>query len=274
MPLTGNLREFDLVSLLQILSGKFATGRLLINKPFKKGVLYLKEGRVINSEVGKLKGMPGFLELFTWEDGTFEFLEENVSNVPTLINMSSEALILEAARIMDEWQEKRKKIGSLTCVPFFPDPSRAIPSSVQVLLLRKDPESMTSEEKEKFILSNIDGRRDFATIARISGLGTLLAIDVILNALEEGRIALRDLVNLQYVVPEKIGNVTSNDPAVQKMLKVMDGKMNMEKILLEIEEERGKIIPELVKLVKAGRVRLKEGVEYLPRLSQENLYPS
>ncbi|MGC8930676.1 MAG: DUF4388 domain-containing protein [Dictyoglomus sp.] len=274
MPLTGNLKNFDLVSLLQILSGKFSTGRLIITKPFKKGILYLKEGKVINSEVGKLKGMPGFLELFTWEEGNFEFVDEDVSNISVAMSMSSEALILEAARIMDEWHEKRKKLGSLTCVPFFPDPSRAIPSSVQVLFLRKDPESMTPEEKKRFILSNIDGRRDFATIARMSGLGTLLAIDVVLNSLEEGRIALKDLVNLQHVVPEKVGNVSSNDPAVQKMLRIMDGKMNMEKILLEIEEERGKIIPELIKLVKAGRVRLKEGFEYLPRLSQENLYPS
>jgi len=274
MPLTGNLKEFDLVSVLQILSGKMSTGKLVINKPFKKGILYLKEGRVINSEVGKLKGMPGFLELFTWDEGNFEFIEEDVSNISMVISMSSEALILEAARIMDEWQEKKKNLGSLTCVPFFPDPSFSIPASVQVLLLRKDPENMTQEEKERFILSNIDGRRDFATIARISGLGTLLAIDVVLNNLSAGRIALRDLVNLQYVVPEKVGNVSSNDPAVQKMLKIMDGKMNMEKILLEIEEERGKIIPELVKLVKSGRVRLKEGIEYLQRLSQENLYPS
>lgn len=108
MPLTGNLKEFDLVSLLQILSGKFSTGRLIITKPFKKGILYLKEGKVINSEVGKLKGMPGFLELFTWEEGNFEFVDEDVSNVSVAISMSSEALILEAARIMDEWHEKGK----------------------------------------------------------------------------------------------------------------------------------------------------------------------
>uniref|UniRef100_A0A7C3SQL7 DUF4388 domain-containing protein n=1 Tax=Dictyoglomus turgidum TaxID=513050 RepID=A0A7C3SQL7_9BACT len=273
MPLTGNLKEFDLVSLIQILSGKFSTGKLIINKPFKKGILYFKDGRVINGEVGKLKGIPAFLELFTWDDGNFEFVEETNVDVPVAISMSSEDLVLEAARIMDEWHEKTKKLGSLTVVPFFPNTSLAIPSNVQVLLLRKDPENMTPEEKERFILSNIDGRRDFATIARISGLGTLLAIDVVLDNLESGRLALRDLVNLQHVVPEKVGNVSSNDPAVQKMLKIMDGKMNMEKILLEIEEERGKIIPELVKLVKGGRVRLKEGLEYLPRLSQENLYP-
>ncbi|HOJ92798.1 MAG TPA: DUF4388 domain-containing protein [Dictyoglomaceae bacterium] len=274
MPLSGNLKEFDLVSILQTLSGKISTGKLVIQKPFKKGILYLQDGKVINAETGKLSGMLAFLELFTWEDGNFEFIQEDVSSISILISMSSEALILEAARIMDEWQEKQKKIQSLTVVPYFPDSSFEVPSSVQVLLLRKGLENMTLEEKQKFILSNIDGRRDLATIARLSGLGTIFAIDVILENISVGRLTFRNLVNLKTVIPAKVGNVSSNDSAVQKMLKIMDGKIDMEEILLEIEEERGRIIPELVKLVKGGRVKLVKGLEYLPKLSQENLYPS
>ena len=94
MPLTGNLKEFDLVSLIQILSGKFSTGKLIVNKPFKKGILYFKDGRVINGEVGKLKGMSAFLELFTWDDGNFEFVEETNIDVPVAISMSLKEFLL------------------------------------------------------------------------------------------------------------------------------------------------------------------------------------
>jgi len=272
LPLTGNLREFDLASLIQFISGKSETGTLVIQRSYRKGNLYFRNGRVIHAQAGNLFGMDAFFELFTWNEGAFEFQSGNLPEVPTSIDFSSEGLILEAARVIDEWQEKRKMLKSLTVVPYFVNPEFAIPSTVQVLLLRKKPETMTYEEKERLILSNIDGRRDFATIARMSGVVTLMAINVVLENLSMGRLAIRNLVDLQEIIPELTGSITSPYTPIQKMIKAIDGKRNLEEVLLEIEEERGKIVPEFVKLVKARRIRLIKGNEYLNRLEQERLY--
>jgi len=272
LPLTGNLREFDLASLIQFISGKGETGTLVIQRSYRKGNIYFKGGRVIHAQAGNIFGMEAFLELFTWNEGSFEFQSGNLPDVPTTIDFSPEGLILEAARITDEWNEKKKQLKSLTVVPYFVRPEFAVPSAVQVLLLRKKPETMTQEEKERFVLSNIDGRRDFATIARMSSVPTLMAIDVVLQNINQGRLAIRELVDLQEIVPELTGNVSSPNPATQKMIKAIDGRRNLEEILLEIEEERGKIIPEFVNLVKGRRIRLLKGSEHLTRLEQERLY--
>lgn len=272
MPLTGNLREFDLASLIQFISGKVETGTLVIQRSYRSGNIYFKNGRVIHATAGNLLGMDAFFDLFTWNEGNFEFKSGNLPDIPTSIDLSPEALILEAARVVDEWQSKRQQLKSLTCVPYFVNPEFAIPSAVQVLLLRKKPETMTYEEKERLILANIDGRRDFATVARMSGVVTLMAISVVLENISLGRLAIKDLVDLQEIVPELTGSISSPFMPIQKMIKAIDGNRNLEEILLEIEEERGKIIPEFVNLVKARRIRLKKGSEYLSRLEQERLY--
>ncbi|MGB9857633.1 MAG: DUF4388 domain-containing protein [Dictyoglomaceae bacterium] len=272
MPLTGNLREFDLASLIQFISGKLETGTLIIQRSYRKGNIYFRNGRVIHAQAGNILGMDAFFELFTWNEGNFEFQSGNLPDIPTTIDFSPEGLILEAARVVDEWQEKKKQLKSLTCVPYFVNPEYTIPSAVQVLLLRKKPEAMTYEEKERLILANIDGKRDFATIARMSGVVTLMAINVVLENIASGRLALRDLVDLQEIVPVLSGSISSSHLPIQKMVKAIDGKRNLEEILLEIEEERGKIIPEFVSLVKARRIKLLKGSEYLNRLEQERLY--
>ncbi len=272
MPLTGNLREFDLASLIQFISGKTETGVLVIQRSYRSGNIYFRSGRVVHAQARNLMGMDAFFDLFTWNEGNFEFKSESLPDIPITIDLSPEALILEAARVVDEWQSKRQKLKSLTCVPYFVSPEFSIPSAVQVLLLRKKLETMTYEEKERLILANIDGRRDFATIARMSGVVTLMAISVVLENISLGRLAIRDLVDLQEIVPELSGSITSSFPPFQKMIKAMDGNRNLEEILLEIEEERGKIIPEFVNLVKARRIRLKKGSEYLGILEQERLY--
>jgi len=65
LPLTGNLREFDLASLIQFISGKGETGTLVIQRSYRKGNIYFKGGRVIHAQAGNIFGMEAFLELFT-----------------------------------------------------------------------------------------------------------------------------------------------------------------------------------------------------------------
>lgn len=98
------------------------------------------------------------LDVFLWEEGTFEFQEGPVSFDETMTDeIEPMEIILEAARRMDEWAVMKKIIPSDTVVFQVSDQTR------------QQGRKVTLEAEELRLLSMLDGQKSVRDVVRESG---------------------------------------------------------------------------------------------------------
>ena len=98
----GDLGVIGLFDLGQLLSLNRTTGRLAVRDGDRHASLFFEDGRIINAvDETRKEGESAAYQIFTWKRGAFEFTPER-PGVSRLIEESTEALMLEAARRIDE----------------------------------------------------------------------------------------------------------------------------------------------------------------------------
>ncbi len=97
----GTLTEIALVDLLQIFKMNRKNGILTLKAEGQTGVVQLREGMVINAQLGKVSGEKAIFRLITWQHGTFEFKPALVE-AEVKIHMPTENLVMEGLRQLDE----------------------------------------------------------------------------------------------------------------------------------------------------------------------------
>ena len=110
-------------------------------------------------------------ELFIWETGSYEFIEDVImyENSKLKISINTQGLIMEGMRRIDEW----------------PNIIDALPSQDMCFAKKADmviPENIGSEEKR--LLDIINSSRDLKELVRISGLGKYITYQAIYNLLK------------------------------------------------------------------------------------------
>ncbi len=95
-----------------------------------------------------------------WSEGHFVFEDVPPEDIPQEagIRISTESLLLEAARRIDEWSRIQGKVPHLGVVPRLAPPPRQL-----------DPGSLTLLPGEWRLLARVDGRHDIRTIAGMLG---------------------------------------------------------------------------------------------------------
>ena len=121
-------------------------------------------------------------ELMSWREGFFSFEERVVSNVPVdaRIRISTESLLMEGARRIDEWSRIADKVPSLGVVPTLA-PVEHDRASVLDLL-----------PHEWEVLMMIDGERDLRGIAGALGSSEFEIAKIAYGLLSTGVVALRN----------------------------------------------------------------------------------
>src|SRR5262245_35338812 len=103
--LSGELGLIGLFDLSQLLVLNGATGRLVIQQGNRRAFLIFERGRIINAvDDEKREGENAAYDVFGWKVGRFEFKPDRPGS-PVRIELSTEALMLEAARRIDEANE-------------------------------------------------------------------------------------------------------------------------------------------------------------------------
>lgn len=103
--MTGSIAEVPLPDLLQLFAASKKSGVLVIRTEREVGKVFLDKGRVVyscvndNYDVSPLKS---FYRIVTWEQGTFDMEPPEEREFPEQIDMSTEGLLMEAMRILDE----------------------------------------------------------------------------------------------------------------------------------------------------------------------------
>ncbi len=157
MQLSGNLREFSLVDLLQLIALTKKTGGLNIRGE-EAGVpldawIFVREGQVIGARKGSLSGTEALYSLFLLEAGEFTFFEDVVLPEPE-IDEPTETLIFRGIQWAEEAREKLARLPSLQAIPRLnPDPPAGA-----------DRISLAPEEWQ--LLTGVDGRSTLGRLAR------------------------------------------------------------------------------------------------------------
>jgi len=107
-PMSGVIEEIPLPDLLQLLSTSRKSGVLTIGAPHAIGKIYLRKGQIyfaaINDDFA-VSPQKAIYRMLTWGQGTFE-LEPGVEmQVMDEIQESTEALLMEGVRQLDEFRQ-------------------------------------------------------------------------------------------------------------------------------------------------------------------------
>jgi tetratricopeptide (TPR) repeat protein len=120
-------------------------------------------------------------ELMSWREGFFSFEERKVSDVPldAKIRISTESLLMEGARRIDEWSRIADKVPSLSVIPSLA-PMEADRASVVDLL-----------PHEWEVLMMIDGLQDLRAIAGSLGRSEFEVAKIAYGLVSTGVVELR-----------------------------------------------------------------------------------
>lgn len=98
---SGSLREMALPDVVQILAHGRKTGQLKITSSGKSGELHFSEGQIHYATFGGLRGEEAVYAMLQLDDGDFG-LDPNVAPAGRTIHASTESLLLEGMRRLDE----------------------------------------------------------------------------------------------------------------------------------------------------------------------------
>lgn len=107
--LRGDLSQVALWDLLQVLAQNQRTGRLRVEADGAVGDLWLRDGRIVDATQGLATGEKAFHRIVGFEQGNFHFLP-GLTRAETRLRASTEMLIMEGARRMDEMRRVRERL--------------------------------------------------------------------------------------------------------------------------------------------------------------------
>lgn len=120
---SGTLADIGLVDLLQLVE----TGRKtcivhlasddrksggFVGAGQERGRIYCRDGAVIDAEIGGFRGEEAVYRLLLWNDGVFE-MEFTQLGRDDVVRRSTQALLMEGMRRLDEWQALQPRLPSL-----------------------------------------------------------------------------------------------------------------------------------------------------------------
>ena len=159
MALKGSLEDINIADVMQLIASSGKTGRFRLLRNQGEGFIYFLDGSLVHAEYAEenLKGESAIYRLAAWKNGTFEF-EQGCVTEETTIRRSFTTVLMEAVRIVDEWELIRKKIPSEDVIPYF------------LSVSTDDKRMITLNTMEWLILSKIDGHKSIKKIAFEAGL--------------------------------------------------------------------------------------------------------
>jgi response regulator RpfG family c-di-GMP phosphodiesterase len=106
--INGNLSDLSLIDSIQVLSGSGRSAKIELKEDGKAGQVYIDKGRIIHAQLGKLEGNDALYELVRWRQGEFSISPMTAKPVVN-IQTSTDALLLEACRLVDEVAEEEEE---------------------------------------------------------------------------------------------------------------------------------------------------------------------
>jgi hypothetical protein len=114
--MTGKIEEIPLPDLLQLFHTSKKNGVLVVSNQ-NEGRIYLRQGRVyyaVIDENHNLGPQKSFNRIVTWEQGDFELRPADPQTFMVEMDSSTEALLMDALRQLDEYKRIQKELPAMT----------------------------------------------------------------------------------------------------------------------------------------------------------------
>lgn len=112
----GQLSDMAVVDLIQTIEISRKSGVIHFAHPDgKRAAIYFRNGKVIDAELGRLGGEEAVYRLLVWNEGEFEVEFKHVRR-KDVIELSSQGLLMEGMRRVDEWGRLCEQLPPLETV--------------------------------------------------------------------------------------------------------------------------------------------------------------
>jgi hypothetical protein len=115
MALAGDLQDFEITDVFQLIQLGQKDGVLSIQTANDSGVVYFKKAIVIHAQTNTIQGEPAIDTILSWKKGRFIFNPDEETHLHT-VDLPIQQVILDAARRIDELQRIQKLIPSFDVV--------------------------------------------------------------------------------------------------------------------------------------------------------------
>ncbi len=171
----GQLADMAVVDLIQTIEISRKSGVIHFkNASDRKGAIYFRNGKVIDAELGRLTAEDAVYRLLIWSEGEFEVEFKNIRR-KDVIELSSQGLLMEGMRRVDEWGRLTEQLPPLEA--HFEVDYRELAERLAEL-----PDEING------ILRLFDGRRTLMQVVDDSDFADLEALNVISKLYFEGLI--------------------------------------------------------------------------------------
>ena len=113
--LSGNLADMGVVDLLQTFEMGRKSGMATLHDGALEATIYFRDGRVVDAIHGKLQGEEAIYRCLIWTKGSFDVRFEP-SERPETILTSTQGLLMEGMRRLDEWGRLCEQLPALDSV--------------------------------------------------------------------------------------------------------------------------------------------------------------
>jgi DNA-binding response OmpR family regulator len=184
---SGSLSEMSVVDLLQTIDVSRKSGVLtLVSTDGQAGMISFDSGAVINATVEDLVGEDAVYRHLLWRDGTFDLEFRRVSLSERTVHRTTQALLMEGMRRLDEWSRLSELLPSFDTV-----------LEVDAQMLRERLREMPDDQNDMVRL--IDGQRTVDQVLREHGGDHVDALRKVVDLYFEGMV--REVGRIQGSIP-------------------------------------------------------------------------
>ncbi|MES1178003.1 MAG: response regulator [Myxococcales bacterium] len=187
--LSGSLEDMGVVDLLQTFEVSRKSGIARINDGRRETRVYFRDGKVVDAELGQLRGEEAVYRALIWIAGTFEVEFCPVSN-EDIIPTSTQGLLMEGMRRVDEWGRLLEQLPSLKTI-FEVDHEQLVER------LNEIPDELNG------ILRLFDGKRTLIDVVDESPFEDLSTLSTITKLYFEGLLVIGQGAPDEDVVPSE-----------------------------------------------------------------------
>jgi CheY-like chemotaxis protein len=174
---SGSLEDMGLVDLLQTIEVSRKSGVLKLSFGQRRGTVTFMEGRVIDAELGNLSGEAAIYRFLLWSEGAFELEFRDVRGEDKL-GISTQAILMEGVRRLDEWGRLQEQLPGLHAV-------LEVNHAELALRLGEVPDELNG------VLRCFDGQRDLIQVIETCGGDDLATLTAISKLFFDGFLSVR-----------------------------------------------------------------------------------
>jgi pSer/pThr/pTyr-binding forkhead associated (FHA) protein len=116
-PMSGRIEEVPIPDLLQLFSTSKKSGVLVVRTEEREGKFYLRNGKIYYASIDNMHEIgpqKAFTRLVGWTEGFFELTSPSSEKFMVELDESTEGLLMDAMREMDEMERIREQIPEPT----------------------------------------------------------------------------------------------------------------------------------------------------------------